>query len=84
MELLKAKRNKKSEILLVLKIDNQSDINYFINNNFTLQEGKTDSSLGTFVKINLFEHDTVNVAVTDVYFEKDKKKNYNSRKDDFF
>jgi len=84
MELLKAKRNKKSEILLTLKIDNHSNTNYFMNNNFTLQDERSDSSLGSFIKINLFEDDTINVAVTDVHFEKDKNKNYNSRKDDFF
>jgi hypothetical protein len=84
IELLEAKKNKKCQISLTLKIYNQSNKNYVINNNFTFQEAKPDFSLGTFVKFNLFEHDTINVAVTDVHFEKDKNKNYNSRKDEFF
>lgn len=84
MELLTAKIRTDHKIILTLKINNNSDINYVINNNFTFEDTKPDYSFGTFVKLNLFINDTVNTKITTVKFQQMVNRNSNFKKQEVF
>ncbi|MFH7012566.1 hypothetical protein ACHRV5_11890 [Flavobacterium sp. FlaQc-52] len=84
IELLNAKKTTDKKVLLTLKINNNSDVNYVINNNFTFGDTKPDFSLGTFVKFNLFVNDTIKTQIMTVRFENERSKNYSQKKYDVF
>lgn len=84
MELLNAKITTDNKVLLTLKINNNSDVNYVINNNFTFEDAKPDFSFGTFAKFNLFVNDTIKTQIMTVRFENETSKNSNLKKYDVF
>jgi hypothetical protein len=84
MELLNAKITTDNKVLLTLKINNNSDVNYVINNNFTFADTKPDFSLGTFAKFNLFVNDTIKTQIMIVRFENEGSRNCNLKKNDVF
>ena len=84
IQLLEAKISMDNKILLTLMIDNNSDKNYVINNNFIFESKTSDFLFETFVKLNFFVDDTINAKIVNVHFEKQTTRNFNDKKLEVF